>query len=165
MSTVYLNIGSNKGHRHALIEQAVALISKAYPDAELRRSSFVESEPWGFESPYKFLNIGIALDFANDVQIQTLLTNTQNIERSISSQSHRNADGSYRDRYIDIDIIAVDKIIINLPNLIVPHPRAYMRDFVMEPLRQLAPPDVVDFVAHISYARKNSGKDSQTIDK
>lgn len=147
MPTVYLNIGSNKGHRHALIERAVALVSASYPNAAVRRSAFIESEPWGFDSPHKFLNVGIALDFDEDVNVESLLSEMQKIEGCISSQSHRNPDGSYRDRYIDIDIIAVDTQVIDLPNLKVPHPRAYMRDFVMAPLRELAPEQVVDFVA------------------
>ena len=124
----------------------MALVSESYPDAAVRRSAFIESEPWGFESPHKFLNVGIALDFDEYVNIESLLDDMQKIERCISSQSHRNPDGSYRDRYIDIDIIAVDTQVIDLPNLKVPHPRAYMRDFVMVPLRELAPEYVVDFV-------------------
>lgn len=146
MPTLYLNIGSNKGHRHALIERAVALISEVYPDAVVRKSSYVETEPWGFESFNRFLNIGLALDFSYDINADGILKDLQRIEKCISPDSHRNPDGTYRDRCIDIDIIAIDTIKINLPYLQIPHPRAHQRDFVMKPLRELATSEVVDFV-------------------
>ncbi len=50
---------------------------------------------------------------------------------------HRNSDGSYRDREIDIDIILIDDMRIDSPRLQVPHPRMLERDFVMIPLREL----------------------------
>lgn len=146
MPTVYLNIGSNKGHRTALIERAVALISEVLPDAALCRSSFIETEAWGFESKNRFLNLGLSLGFSCNVNAEELLKVFQRIEKSISPDSHRNADGTYRDRCVDIDIIAIDTMNIELPNLRVPHPRAGLRDFVLIPLRELAPTDVVDFV-------------------
>ena len=154
MPTVYLNIGSNKGHRHALIERAVALISDTFPDAALRRSSIIESAPWGYASDSTFLNIGVALDFDTEPRPTELLEILQRIERSISPEAHRNPDGSYRDRCLDIDIIAIDTLKVDTECLKLPHPRAALRDFVMIPLRELAPARVVDFVcsSYLSHA-------------
>ena len=60
MIDIHINIGSNSGDREALIEQAVAAVSSAFPDAvEIRRSDIIETEPWGFDSPHPFLNIGL----------------------------------------------------------------------------------------------------------
>lgn len=137
MSTVYLNIGSNIGDRHAQIEQAVALIHKAYPEAMIRRSHFIESEAWGYESPNTFLNLGIALDMESQPDPWQLLSTLQHIEKSISQMSHRRADGSYCDRAIDIDIIAIDDLEILSPSLQIPHPRASQRPFVTIPLKEL----------------------------
>lgn len=144
--TAYLNIGSNLGDRHAYIAEAVRLIAAAFPEAILRRSDVVESEPWGFESDKPFLNIGIALDYPVDIDPCFLLAALQRIEREVSDIPHRNADGTYRDRCIDIDIIAIDCLTISSDRLTIPHPRAHLRPFVMEPLRQLAPPAVI---AHV----------------
>lgn len=150
--TVYLNIGSNMGDRQGYINESIRLIGEAFPKAILRLSDMVESEPWGFESSRPFLNIGLALDYPVDIDPYFLLATMQEIERKVSPTPHRNADGSYRDRCIDIDIIAIDCLTLTSPELTIPHPRAWERPFVMEPLRQLAPPAVI---ANIEASRKD----------
>ena len=133
----YLNIGSNQGDRHAHIEQAIALIVTAYPDAKVVRSNYIESEPWGYESANRFLNIGIALDMAQDIDPIVMLHTLQGIEKAVSAGAHRNADGTYRDRDIDIDIIEIEGIEMESDELTLPHPRAHERDFVIIPMREL----------------------------
>ena len=60
--TAHINIGSNLGDSHALIEQAAAGIALlASGGTTMRRSGFIESEPWGFESPHRFINLGIEI--------------------------------------------------------------------------------------------------------
>lgn len=135
---VHLSIGSNQGDRHALIEQAVALIAERLKPVSLRRSTAVETVPWGFASPYPFMNVGLDLQLA-PIEPESLLDELQDIERAISAMPHRNADGSYRDREIDIDIILIDNLRIDTPRLKVPHPHMFDRDFVMRPLLQLRP--------------------------
>ncbi len=146
--TAYLNIGSNLGDRLAYIGEAIRLIAGAFPKAVLRRSDVVESEPWGYESEQPFLNIGIALDYPVDIDPRFLLDTLQRIERQVSDTPHRNADGTYRDRCIDIDIIAIDLLTLASESLTIPHPRAALRPFVMEPMRQLAPPAVIAHILH-----------------
>lgn len=98
----HINIGSNLGDSRSVIERAVAGIF-SLSEGITRRSSFVESEPWGFESVNRFLNIGVEIE--TSLPPERLLSCLQKIEKEISSASHRNADGSYRDRLIDIDLI------------------------------------------------------------
>ncbi len=134
MHTVYLNIGSNQGDRRAHIEQAVALIA-SLSQSPVLRSAYIESEPWGFESSHRFLNIGIAI--TTSLEPLELLDRLQAIERRVSPAPHRDADGLYIDRAIDIDIILIDDLHIDTPRLTVPHPRMHLRDFVMKPLQEL----------------------------
>ncbi len=72
-------------------------------------------------------------------ELESLLDATQAVERSISSMPHRNADGSYRDREIDIDIIAVDDVVYSSERLVLPHPRMRGRYFVLRPMVSLLP--------------------------
>ncbi len=135
---VHLNIGSNHGDRRALIERAVALIVDILQPVEWRVSSPVETPPWGFSSPFPFMNAGMDLRIPQ-MAPEALLDTLQAIERSISSMPHRTADGSYRDREIDIDIILVDSLRMSTERLVLPHPRMLEREFVMRPLRELRP--------------------------
>lgn len=143
-TTVYLNIGSNSGDCRAYLARAVAALVSAFPDASVRLSEAVESEPWGYESPNPYLNTGVALTMCreapwDDASLLDLLDAVQAAERSVSPAPHRNPDGSYRDREVDIDIIAVDTLIFKHPHLTLPHPRMHLRPFVLIPMQTLAP--------------------------
>lgn len=153
-STIYLNIGSNQGDRRAQIEQAVALIAGAFAPARIRLSDYVESAPWGYVSDNDFLNLGVAVDLESAPEPHQALTLLMQIQRSISDAPHRDADNNYCDRAIDIDIITIDKMSMCDEMLQLPHPRAWQRPFVMGPLEQIAPGDVVDFVRNSRMALK-----------
>lgn len=148
MRSVYLNIGSNRGDRVANIERAVSILAghSLLHEGRLRRAPFVYSKPVGYASDAEFVNLGLAFDFMEEYGVLcaefalNLLDATQEIERQIAPDSpHRNADGSYRDRVIDIDIIAIDGLTMQTERLTLPHPRAEARDFVMKPMAFLAP--------------------------
>ncbi len=134
MPLVHLNIGSNKGDRLGYINRAVALIASKTGKITAV-SQPVESDPWGYDSSNRFINIGLNLD--TSLQPDDLLDLLQEIERTVSPDPHRNPDGSYRDRSIDIDIIIYEGVEISTPRLTLPHPRMHQRDFVKIPLRQI----------------------------
>lgn len=143
---LYHNRGSNNGDRRANIARAVAAISHCilFKDAEIALSTEIESEPGGFDSTARFVNIGVAIRFRtafrwSEPQLRHILGALQKIERSISPMPHRNPDGTYRDRDIDIDIIAADALVCDTPALTLPHPRMHLRPFVLEPMAELAP--------------------------
>ncbi len=103
-------------------------------------SPVIESQPHGFESPHAFLNVGMTVQ--SELEPMEILHRLQGIEKSISPASHRNADGSYRDRMIDIDIMAIDKeeggtVSMDSPELRLPHPGIEERPFFSEPLAYL----------------------------
>lgn len=135
MHLAHLNIGSNNGDRRAFIARAVALISDRFHVVAV--SDPVESAPWGFNSQNPFINIGISI--LTDLDPFQLLDATRAIEKEISDLPHRNHDGSYRDRDIDIDIIFYDTLRVMTPRLTIPHPHALKRQFVTQPLKQLHP--------------------------
>ena len=141
-STVLFGIGTNSGRREENISRALAALSALFPGAEVRASGIYRSAPDGFESPNEFMNIAVAVVCERTspwtvADMLALLGSTQAIERSIGHMPHRNPDGSYRDRDIDIDIIDIDGLRVNLPHLVLPHPRAKERLFVTVPLREI----------------------------
>ena len=132
---VYVNIGSNLGNRQALIEKAIEAIGDNF--GFYCKSGFVESDPWGYESTNRFLNIGVA--FKTDLSPEPLLDKLQEIEKSISSKSHRDKKGNYADREIDIDIMAIEGMRYESSRLSVPHRHLLEREFFLQPLKELAP--------------------------
>ena len=138
MATAHINIGSNIGDRRALIESAVARIKDAFP-GPLCRSEMIETEPWGFDSPNRFLNLGITVETGHTPP-ETVFATLRAIQNDISDLSHRRPDGSYADRAVDIDLIAIgDSVVDCPPPLILPHPRMHLRPFVLIPMLRLQP--------------------------
>ena len=67
-----------------------------------------------------------------------MLSALQGIEKSIDGRSHRDASGGYADRTVDIDIVAIDREVIDEEDLKVPHPHLRERRFFLEPMCELA---------------------------
>ena len=133
----YLNIGSNLEDREGNLWAADLRLSL---DLGLvtSRSSIVESKPWGFESDNGFLNMGIAVESSySPIEALNII---HDIEFELNQgHSHRDAEGNYVDRLVDIDIMAIDDLVIDLPSLQVPHRHLPRRDFFLKPMAELAP--------------------------
>ena len=130
----YLNIGSNMGDRRDNLYRAVAFLAAGTGGCAV--SHIVESEPWGFESDRRFMNLGVMLE--SDLEPHQMLERIHDIERRLGSASHRDEQGNYIDRLVDIDIVAIDDLVIDTPDLQVPHPHLAERDFFLRPMMQLA---------------------------
>ena len=135
MSFVIVNIGSNVGQRRLNLSRAMRAIGEEFGPFEL--SHVVESKPWGFDSTNPFLNVGMA--FNSDLPPIEILHRLQDIEKLLAPSPHRDEDGNYIDRQLDIDIVAIDREVIDTAELKVPHPHLAERDFFLVPLEELAP--------------------------
>ena len=133
--TVYLGLGSNLGNRKAILNDAIALINERVGEV-VRQSSFLETEPWGFESSNQFLNACLCVN--TELAPRQLLEATQVIEKEMG-RAHKTMNRKYQDRIIDIDILMIDDLKIDEPDLKVPHPLMEERDFVMIPLKEIMP--------------------------
>ncbi len=130
---VYLGLGSNLGDCRKNLERAIRLIGDRVGQVT-RQSSFIETEPWGFESPNKFMNAVILCETTRSPREVLLLT--QQIERDMGRMK-KSVSGGYADRAIDIDILLYDDVTIDEPDLKIPHPLMHQRDFVMRPLNEI----------------------------
>ncbi len=131
MSKVYLSIGSNKGNRSVLINKAIDEIDKKIGKI-ISRTSIYQSKSWGFDSN-DFYNLSLLID--TDIEPKSLLINLKKIEKSMGRED---IDGSYSDRFIDIDILFYDNIIIDSEDLKIPHPKIEIRKFVLVPMLEIA---------------------------
>lgn len=133
MHVVYLSLGSNLGDRHATMRCAIDMLNAEAGTVD-RQSSLLETEPWGFESANKFLNMCVRL--LTTLTPEQLLLKTQDIEKRLG-RTVKSVDGKYHDRPIDIDMLMYDDVNISTPTLTLPHPHMHERDFVMIPLREI----------------------------
>lgn len=129
----YLSLGSNLGDRHATMQSAILLLDKQAGTVD-RVSSAIETEPWGFKSANKFLNMCVRI--TTTLSPEQLLATTKDIELQLG-RTTKSVNGQYHDRPIDIDILTYDDIHINTTSLTLPHPHMHERDFVMIPLREI----------------------------
>ena len=149
--TVFLSLGANLGNREETLNKALELLSEQVGPL-IKRSSFFYTEPWGFDSPNDFCNL--CASFETSLTPTDLLCTTQAIELQLGRQKELKkwSNGQmrkYSDRSIDIDILllfddAGQELTVNchlspVNYLIVPHPLMQKRDFVMIPLREIAP--------------------------
>ena len=130
---VYLGLGSNLGDGRKNLERAIHMIDDRVGQVT-RQSSFIETEPWGFESQNKFTNAVILCETTKTPREVLMLT--QQIERDMGRRK-KSVSGGYADRPIDIDILLYDDLTIDEPDLKIPHPLMHERDFVMIPLEEL----------------------------
>ena len=132
---LYLSLGSNLGDRTEMLHRAIALIGERI-GAVQRVSSFIETEPWGFQSEHPFLNAACMV--LTKLPPQQCLEVTQQIERELG-RTTKSEGGIYHDRPIDIDLLLYGDLQLSTPTLTLPHPRMYERDFVMIPLCEIMP--------------------------
>jgi 2-amino-4-hydroxy-6-hydroxymethyldihydropteridine diphosphokinase len=130
---IFLGIGGNEGLRWRFMNSAKELIEQ-HGCKILEASSVYESPAWGFESELPFLNQVIRIQ--TDLEPLELLGILHQIE---SNLGRVRSESQYSSRTIDIDLLFYHQVIIDLPQIQVPHPRLQLRKFVLEPMCELAP--------------------------
>jgi 2-amino-4-hydroxy-6-hydroxymethyldihydropteridine diphosphokinase len=133
MSTAFLGIGTNSGDKVKNLEKAISLTGKVIGKIILS-SSVYETDPVGFSSENKFLNM--ALKVETELSPQQLLSKIFFIEKQLGRVR---TTERYTDRTIDIDILIYEDLVLNDKNLVIPHPLLHERRFVLEPLSEIAP--------------------------
>lgn len=127
----YLSLGSNLGQRQEQLRTAIERLGKL--GRITSTSSFYETQPVDVTDQPWFLNCAVALETA--LSPEQLLDETLKIEREMGRERTRKKGP----RKIDIDILLFDQHIVQLSQLIIPHPAMHQRRFVLEPLAEIAP--------------------------
>lgn len=135
MEIGYLSLGSNMGDKQDYLRQAVNLLGKHSEIIVDQQSAFYQTSPVGGVEQDDFVNVA--------VRILTTLTaeNLLDYLHQIEQQLNRVRKIHWGPRTIDIDIIFFGQATINEPNLVVPHPEALKRRFVVEPILSIMPTD------------------------
>ncbi|MCS6968341.1 MAG: 2-amino-4-hydroxy-6-hydroxymethyldihydropteridine diphosphokinase [Cytophagales bacterium] len=130
--TAHLLLGTNVGDREGYLSFAVEKISQLAGKI-VHISQIYQTAAWGFTQQADFLNQALVVDTPHEPE--TLLSILQEIE----NQAGRQRLFKWGPRTLDIDIIAIDDLVIHSAKLCVPHPAMAQRRFVLHPLADLLP--------------------------
>ncbi len=133
----YLALGSNVGDRLGQMRSALSLLSSDYSVRVLRTSTVYQNRAVGMGEADPFLNAVVAIE--TTLSPEALLDACLAVE----SQLGRVRTGVWAPRTIDVDVLAYGDRVIETERLQLPHPRIAERDFVAQPLCEVAPGLVV----------------------
>jgi 2-amino-4-hydroxy-6-hydroxymethyldihydropteridine diphosphokinase len=128
----YLLLGSNQGNRLDYLMEASRAIHQRIGSIE-KSSSVYETSAWGKTDQPDFLNRTLLLK--SNLDPEQVLSSIQSIEFELG----RIRTNKWSERTIDIDILYIDDLIINQPDLKIPHPEIQNRRFTLVTLAEIAP--------------------------
>lgn len=130
---IYLSLGSNMGDKRKNLLEAIERIGKLENTEVTKSSTILETEPFGYVEQDNFLNACL--------EVKTLMTAQEFLKAilQIELDMGRVREIKWGPRIIDIDILFYDKDVIEDENLAVPHPWICEREFVLDPLSEIAP--------------------------
>ena len=129
----YIGFGSNLGNRKENCRNAIEALARLPTCSLLKTSSLYETDPVGPVEQPAFINGVILLETARDAH--WLMRQMLDIEISFG----RIRTSKWGPRSIDLDLLFFDDLIIDSPQLCVPHPFLHERRFVLEPLNEISP--------------------------
>lgn len=131
--TAYLSLGSSMGDKKLNLDTAVKMLNETRGVKVEKVSDYIMTAPYGGVAKNGFLNCAVSV--STFLTPFALLDEIHRIERECGRVRLKRWD----DRTLDIDIILFGDKKINGENLTIPHPDYKNRDFVLKPLKQIAP--------------------------
>ncbi len=130
---VYIAMGSNLGDKKAYLDFAVRKLIERKDCHVDKVSDYIVTEPYGYTAQDDFLN--------GCMEIKTLLSPNELLDviHDIEKEAKREREIHWGPRTLDLDILLYDNIIMETENLTIPHIEMHKREFVLEPLAQIAP--------------------------
>lgn len=139
MASVLIALGGNVGDVRTTFRKAISNICGMTQAGLAARSSDYETPPVGDIPQDNFINAVIEID--TELDPHALLFTLHRIEHKFGR--NRAAEGRWGPRPLDLDMIAYDDVVMLKPELVLPHPGATQRAFVLVPLAEIAPDRVI----------------------
>lgn len=130
---VYVGLGSNVD-RESRLRQAVAALRERFGELDL--SPVYDSAAVGFDG-HDFLNLVAGFD--TELDVQQVAASFREIENQLGRDRSL---PKFASRSIDLDILAYDDLILDIPGIRVPRPEILENAFVLRPLQDIAPDGV-----------------------
>ena len=132
----YLGFGTNLGDRKQNLAQAINRLNDRPDFAIIRTSNIYETEPWGVTNQPNFLNM--VAEITTSLDPHQLLERIKKLEKDMG----REGGPRYGPRLIDIDILLLQDLVVDYPDLQVPHASLHLRAFALVPLSELTPDSI-----------------------
>lgn len=142
-NSAFIGLGSNLAEPDAQVRRAIGALALLPDSRLLRHSSLYQTEPVGYLDQPAFINAVALLETALDPQ--SLLHHL----RAIEAAQGRSRGVPNGPRTLDLDLLLYDELIMNSPELALPHPRMHERAFVLVPLAELAPDAIIPGVGPV----------------
>ena len=133
MHEVALALGSNLGDSAVILQGAIDDLASVEGISIVAVSPTYETDPVGGPEQDAYLNAVVIV--TTDLDPWALLSVTQSIEQ----HWHRVREVRWGPRTLDIDILAIDEETVDSDDVVIPHPRAHERGFVLVPWADVAP--------------------------
>ena len=130
--TAYVALGSNLGDKEANLRRALELLIERGVEI-VKTSTFISTEPYGVTDQPTFLN-GVC-EVRTSLEPLALLHTLLEIEQEMGRVRLRH----WGERNIDLDLLLYEDVVMDTPQLKLPHPDMQNRDFVLLPLAEIAP--------------------------
>jgi 2-amino-4-hydroxy-6-hydroxymethyldihydropteridine diphosphokinase len=134
MERIFLGLGGNVGNVAMAFDNAIENIETEIGKV-INKSKRYKTEPWGIKAQENFLNM--VLEIETELTPDEILSQIIDIEKKMGR--YRDKENQFGPRTIDIDILFYGGKIIRNNKLIIPHPRLHLRNFVLTPLKDIAP--------------------------
>lgn len=131
LNVVFIGVGANLGPVRENFARALRSMEKCA--RVLAVSSLYESDPVGPKDQPKFTNAVVKVE--TELSPFGLLDHLKAIEKEVGRKKTKR----WGPRVIDLDIIFYGDLVISTDSLVIPHPRAHERRFVLEPLLEIEP--------------------------
>jgi 2-amino-4-hydroxy-6-hydroxymethyldihydropteridine diphosphokinase len=135
--TVYIGLGSNLHNPKRQVETALTELAQLPDSAMVSHSSLYRSRPVGPQDQADFINA--VAQISTVLTAETLLDALQQLEQ----KHHRVRERHWGPRSLDLDLLLYSDQTIDTPRLKVPHLEIPKRNFVLLPLREIAPRDLM----------------------
>lgn len=133
MIRAYLALGSNLGDRLAYLQRAVDALGETAGVRVVAVSRVYETEPVGGPEQGAFLNAVVAVD--TELDPHALLA----VAQALEAGAQRVRIERWGPRTLDVDVLLYGDLVVDEPDLQIPHPRMWERGFVVAPLHDVAP--------------------------
>ena len=155
MAIAAIGLGANLRDRAANLREAVHRLEELGEIVGV--SSLYETAPVGYLDQPPFLNAAVVLVTA--LPAPDLMTALLGIERDLGRvRTFLNAP-----RTLDLDLLLYDDLVLETPDLTLPHPRLHERAFVLVPLAEIAPDAIHPVLLRMISALKTEASDAATV--